>query len=164
MQSAMTRTLSTKAITLMSTYSPAADERIYSYDIYSMLKNEICFSRACIPLNNRNVRSTHSAFYQYGNFVCSLDGTQFTCLGKSGGKNRSLRIKWICNKSIQKRNKRICVCKSHCTESSYGKCTYMYPDKDFINCRGLLSPANRPYSYLCMFSEIRQRMFFSSTI
>ena len=35
MQSAMTRTLSTKAITLMSTYSPAADERIYSYDIYS---------------------------------------------------------------------------------------------------------------------------------
>ena len=69
------------------------DAAFDSYDIYSMLKNEFNFSRACIPLNNRNSASSHSAFNQYGNPVCPLDGTQFTCLGKSGGKNRSMRIK-----------------------------------------------------------------------
>ena len=96
------------------------DAAFDSYDIYSMLKNEFNFSRACIPLP-----------------VCPLDGTQFTCLGKSGGKNRSMRIKWVCHKSIQKGNKRICVCETPCTESSYGKCTYTYPDKDFRKCPGI---------------------------
>ena len=113
------------------------DAAFDSYDIYSMLKKEFNFSRACIPLNNRNSSSSHSDFNQYGNPVCPLDGTQFTCLGKSGGKNRSLRIKWVCHKSIQKGNKRICVCETPCTESSYGKCTYTYPDKDFRNCPGI---------------------------
>ena len=113
------------------------DSAFDSYDIYSMLKNEFHFSRACIPLNNRNSTSAHSDFNQYGNPVCPLDGTQFTCLGKSGGKNRSMRIKWVCHKSIQKGNKRICVCETPCTESSYGKCTYTYPDKDFRNCPGI---------------------------
>jgi len=113
------------------------DAAFDSYDIYSMLKKEFNFSRACIPLNNRNSSSSHSDFNQYGNPVCPLDGTQFTCLGKSGGKNRSLRIKWVCHKSIQKGNKRICVCETPCTQSSYGKCTYTYPDKDFRNCPGI---------------------------
>ena len=102
-----------------------------------MLKKEFNFSRACIPLNNRNSSSSHSDFNQYGNPVFPLDGTQFTCLGKSGGKNRSLRIKWVCHKSIQKGNKRICVCETPCTQSSYGKCTYTYPNKDFRNCPGI---------------------------
>ena len=93
------------------------DAAFDSYDIYSMLKNEFNFSRACIPLNSRNSTSSHSAFNQYGNPVCPLDGTQFTCLGKSGGKN--------------------CVCETPCTQSSYGKCTYTYPDKDFRNCPGI---------------------------
>ena len=113
------------------------DAAFDSYDIYSMLKKKFNFSRACIPLNNRNSSSSHSDFNQYGSPVCPLDGTQFTCLGKSGGKNRSLRIKWVCHKSIQKGNKRICVCETPCTQSSYGKCTYTYPDKDFRKCPGI---------------------------
>ena len=48
-----------------------------------------------------------------------------------------MRIKWVCHKSIQKGNKRICVCETPCTESSYGKCTYTYPDKDFRKCPGI---------------------------
>lgn len=107
------------------------DSAFDSYDNYSMLKNDFHFSRACIPLNQRNSISYHTTFNQYGNPVCPLDGTQFTCLGKSGGENRSLRIKWVCPKSIQNGSKRICICDTPCTTSSYGKCTYTYPDKNF---------------------------------
>ncbi len=56
--------------------------------------------------------------------------TPFTCLGKSGGKNRSLRLKWVCHKSIANGSARICSCETPCTDSSYGKCTYTYPTKD----------------------------------
>ena len=113
------------------------DSAFDSYDNYSMLKNDFHFSRACIPLNQRNSISSHTTFNQYGNPVCPLDGTQFTCLGKSGGKNRSLRIKWVCPKSIQNGSKRICICDTPCTTSSYGKCTYTYPDKNFRDCPGI---------------------------
>lgn len=113
------------------------DSAFDSYDIYSMLKNDFNFSRACIPLNRRNTKSSNSHFNEYGNPVCPLDGTQFTCMGKSGGKNRSTRIKWVCHKSIHKGNTRTCTCETPCTESSYGKCAYTYPEKDFRSCPGI---------------------------
>lgn len=113
------------------------DSAFDSYDTYSMLKDDFHFSRACIPLNHRNSKSSDTHYNQFGNPVCPLDGTQFTCLGKSGGKNRSLRIKWVCHKSTPQGNKRICTCETPCTESSYGKCTYTYPDKNFRDCPGI---------------------------
>lgn len=113
------------------------DSAFDSYDNYSLLKNEFGFSRACIPLNPRNSKSSSACFNNYGNPVCPNDGTQFTCLGKSGGKNRSLRIKWVCPKSIQSGKTRICTCKNPCTNSSYGKCVYTYPDKHFRDYPGI---------------------------
>lgn len=113
------------------------DSAFDSYDNYSMLKNEFNFSRVCVPINSRNSKSSDSVFNEFGNPICPLDGTQFTCLGKSGGKNRSLRYKWVCPKSIAKGGTRICTCETPCTESSYGKCTYTYPDKDFRKCPGI---------------------------
>ena len=107
------------------------DSAFDSYDNYTMLRNEFHFKRACIPLNRRNSKQSNIDFDQYGTPLCPLDKTPFIFAGKSGGKNRSLRFKWICHKSVPVGSKRICICPSPCTESSYGKCTYTYPDKDF---------------------------------
>ncbi len=96
-----------------------------------MLKNEFGFEPACIPLNKRNSKKSNTNFNEFGTPVCPLDKTPFTFLGKSGGKNRSMRFKWVCNKSVQCGNARVCTCKTPCTASSYGKCTYTYPDKGF---------------------------------
>ena len=70
-------------------------------------------------------------FDEYGTPLCPLDKTPFIFLGKSGGKNRSQRFKWVCHKSVQSGSTRICTCQNPCTESPYGKCTYTYPDRDF---------------------------------
>ena len=113
------------------------DAAFDSYDIYSMLKNDFKFKRVCIPLNPRNSKTSNTLFNQFGNPICPIDGTQFTCLGKSGGKNRSLRFKWVCHKSVPKGNTRICICENPCTDSAYGKCAYTYPDKNFRDCPGI---------------------------
>ena len=44
-----------------------------------------------------------------------------------------LRFKWVCPKSVRipKTGTRRCICDKPCTDSSYGKCVYTYPDKDF---------------------------------
>ena len=107
------------------------DAAFDSYDNYTMLKNDFSFKRVCIPLNNRNSKNSDASFDEHGTPVCPLDKTPFSFLGKSGGENRSLRFKWVCSKSIPCGSTRICTCETPCTASSYGKCTYTYPDKNF---------------------------------
>ena len=107
------------------------DSAFDSYDTYTMLKNDFHFSRACIPLNQRNSKSSYEHFNKFGNPICHLTGKQFTCIGRSGGKHRSERIKWVCPESVQMGNTRRCTCSNPCTDSAYGKCVYTYPDKDF---------------------------------
>ena len=107
------------------------DSAFDSYDNYTMLKNDFHFNRVCIPLNRRNTKPNGIDFDEYGTPLCPLDKTPFIFLGKSGGKNRSQRFKWVCHKSVQSGSTRICTCQTPCTESSYGKCTYTYPDRDF---------------------------------
>ena len=70
-------------------------------------------------------------FDEYRTPLCPLDKTPFSFPGKSGGKNRSQRFKWVCHKSVQDGSTHICTCQTPCTESPYGKCTYTYPDRDF---------------------------------
>ena len=72
-----------------------------------------------------------AAFDANGTPICPFDGTPFTYLGKSGGKKRSLRFKWVCHCSVKSGNTRKCICEHPCTDSTYGKCVYTYPDKDF---------------------------------
>lgn len=107
------------------------DSAFDSYDNYSMLKNDFHFERACIPMNIRNSKSSNAQLNAHGTPVCPLDGAAFTFLGKSGGKKRSLRFKWVCPKFMQHGSTRICCCDTPCTPSTYGKCVYTYPDKDF---------------------------------
>lgn len=114
-----------------------------SYDNYALLKNEFHFERACIPMNARNSKSSNAQFSARGTPVCPLDGTEFKFLGKSGGKNRSLRFKWVCPKSVQCGSNRVCCCETPCTASTYGKCVYTYPDKDFRLYPGI--PRDTPH-------------------
>jgi hypothetical protein len=107
------------------------DSAFDSYDNYSMLRNDFHFDRVAIPLNLRNSSSAHSDFDSNGTPVCPVDNTSFTYLGASGGKNRSLRFKWVCHKSEPSGTTRVCTFDTPCTDSSYGRCVYTYPDKDF---------------------------------
>ena len=106
------------------------DAAFDSYDNYAMLKNEFGFERICIPLNKRNGKSTATNFDEFGAPLCPVDGSKFICLGKSGGKHRSPRIKWVCRKSIAKGRTRRLICEQPCTTSKYGKCVYTYPNKN----------------------------------
>ena len=111
------------------------DSAFDSYDIYAMLRDEFHFDRAAIPLNNRNTAFSklNSAFDNDGIPVCPLDRTPFKLLGFSGHTKRSKRFKWVCHKSVPvpKSSKRICTCETPCTDSSYGRCVYTYPAKNF---------------------------------
>ena len=113
------------------------DSAFDSYDTYAMLKNEFDFSRACIPLNSRNTGSAHGNFNEFGNPVCPKTGEQFICLGKSGGKKRSECMKWVCTGSEANGTTRHCTCNTPCTASSYGRCVYTYPEKNFRQCPGI---------------------------
>jgi hypothetical protein len=112
-----------------------ADGIFDTYDIYKMLKDDFKFDRVAIPLNNRNAAFSkmNAEFDDNGTPVCPIDKTPFKFLAKSGGKNRSLRFKWVCHKSvtIHGSSKRILHCDTPCTDSTYGRCVYTYPAKDF---------------------------------
>ncbi len=110
-----------------------SDSACDSYDNYSMLRNEFGFSRAVIPINARNAKSSSACLDASGAPICPQSGEKFQFLGKCGGENRSLRFKWVCPKSVPvpKTASRVCTCDTPCTDSTYGKCVYTYPDKDF---------------------------------
>ena len=88
-------------------------------------------------MNRRNSKTSDAHFNSCGTPICPIDGVPFRFIGKSGGKNRSVRFKWVCPKSVQQGTTRICTCEHPCTDSSYGKCVYTYPDKDFRLCPGI---------------------------
>lgn len=122
------------------------DSAFDSYDNFSMLKNEFKFERACIPINPRNSKSDTDDnqrpepvnFNKNGIPLCPLDNTPFISLGKSKGAHRSTRFKFVCPKSKPGGKSRVCTCETPCTTSSYGRCVYTYPDKDFRTYPGIL--------------------------
>jgi len=109
------------------------DSAFDSYDNYSMLRKDFGFERVCIPMNVRNSKNFSAEFDENGTPICPLDRSPFTFLGETGGRNRSRRFKWVCQKSVivKGSSNRICTCEHPCTSSSYGRCVYTYPDKDF---------------------------------
>lgn len=109
------------------------DSAFDSYDNYAMLHCKFGFERVCIPMNIRNAKGSDALYDSNGAPICPLDRLPFTFIGQCGGKNRSLRFKWVCPKSVPVKgsSSRVCTCKNPCTSSSYGKCVYTYPDKDF---------------------------------
>ena len=111
------------------------DSAFDTYDLYAALREEFRFNRVAIPLNARNssFSKLNAEYDDNGTPVCPIDRTPFNYLCVSGGKNRSMRFKYVCHKSVKvpKSSKRICTCDTPCTDSSYGRCVYTYPAKDF---------------------------------
>jgi len=108
-----------------------ADGSFDSYDNFNILRDEFNFNRVAIPLNSRNTKTAHADFDDNGTPICPIDKTPFTFLGNSGGINRSQRFKWVCHKSKSAGSTRVLTCDTPCTDSTYGRCVYTYPAKDF---------------------------------
>jgi hypothetical protein len=108
-----------------------ADSSFDKYDTYSMLKNDFHFNRICIPLNPRNSNSAHSDFDINGTPLCPKDNTPFVYHSLCSGKNRSLRFKYVCPKSVKiiGSPNPVCICDNPCTNTSY-KSAYTYPHKN----------------------------------
>lgn len=107
------------------------DAAMDSYQNYTMLRDDFGFDRVCIPLNLRNSKNSSADFDPDGTPVCPVDKTPFRFVGVCRGQKRSFRMKWVCHKSVKKRNTRVCTCEHPCTASKYGKCVYTYPNKNF---------------------------------
>lgn len=109
------------------------DSAFDSYDNYTVLHDKFKFERVCVPMNARNSKASNAEFDGNGTPICPIDRSPFTFIGECGGKNRSKRFKWVCPKSVQVKGSptRVCTCETPCTDSSYGRCVYTYPKKDF---------------------------------
>jgi len=120
----------------------SGDAAFDSYDNYSFLLRDYGFHRAVIPMNPRNsATSDAKEFNENGTPLCPVDGTPFIFHSKSGGKHRSLRLKYICPKTriiqTEKGTTRRCICETPCSTSKYGQCVYVYPEKNLRLYPGL---------------------------
>ena len=98
-------------------------------DHYSFLKDTCNFSKVLIPINQRNSSSLPPVGYnEYGYPVCPNDDTLvMKRCGVTCGKNRTLRIKWICPKAKGS----ACSCENPCSTAKFGRTAYTYGSLDF---------------------------------
>jgi len=127
------------------TYSTfSADAAFDSYDNYTFLLGEQGFLKAVIPINPRNSLSANSTnFNDQGIPLCPRDKAPFLFHSKSGGKNRSVRFKFVCPKSKKVYPKPNSTtwrseCANPCTSATYARCVYVYPNKNHRLYPGLL--------------------------
>lgn len=114
----------------------SGDAAFDSYDNYRFLLCEYHFQKAVIPLNPRNsATADRKEFNESGTPLCPLDGTPFSPKGSANSSHRSPRLKFLCPKSVMRKapNGRytyVCLCDTPCTDNKYGKCVYVYPNKN----------------------------------
>ena len=114
----------------------SGDAAFDSYDNFTFLLGKYGFDKAVIPMNPRNsATSGNGKFNENGTPLCPRDGTPLRLLGKSGGKKRSLRLKYICPRTNAHQLPSGGVtwqsfCQTPCSDSICGKCVYVYPDKN----------------------------------
>jgi hypothetical protein len=107
------------------------DSEFDSYDNFAFLKS--CkFQKVFIPINNRNTKNlVDSLVNADGTPICPLDKSLFLPDGSCKGKNRSLRLKYVCPKSIRIKTNWKCLCENPCRETKSTVTIYKYPDKNF---------------------------------
>lgn len=107
------------------------DSEFDSYDNFSFL-NYCGFKKVFIPMNRRNsATSIHTDIDIEGTPLCPLTKEPFKPDGSCKGKNRSLRLKYVCPKSIKKGKNFTTTCKTPCRDVKSTVTTYKYPNKDF---------------------------------
>ena len=115
------------------------DAAFDTIEIYNGLFLDLKFKDAYIPLNSRNLtEKAECPVNENGIPCCPNDPT--LPMKREGGKS-NLRsgiptMKFVCPKmnweydKQTKKSKRVCHCKNPCTDSSCGRMTYIYPEKD----------------------------------
>jgi len=109
------------------------DSAFDSYDNYTLLMNTFGFEKVVVPLNPRRGKTdmVSVGFNEEGTPLCPMDSSlSLLYMGVCKGKNRSMRLKWNCPKSIPVGTSRKCTCQHPCSESSYGRTVYTYPHKN----------------------------------
>jgi len=107
------------------------DSEFDSYDNFSFLRYE-GFEKVFIPINQRNSAASHNMEIDCeGTPLCPLSKEPFKSDGSCKGKNRSLRLKYVCPKSVKKGKNFITTCETPCRDVKSTVTTYKYPDKDF---------------------------------
>lgn len=119
-----------------------ADSEFDSYANFTYLKN-LGFQKVLIPLNVRNSKPENSALLEipYDNDgwpLCPETKDPMVLEGPCNGKDRSLRFKFRCPKVSFPKGKRTCSCEDPCTDAPSGRSHYVYPDKDFRMCPGIV--------------------------
>ena len=116
------------------------DSAFDNYKTYPFLLNDCEFDKALIPLNERNKSDLPQPSYNENGWpMCPKDvSLAMEYNGHCNGKNRSPRDKWVCPKTHFENEKRVCHCEDPCTDSTYGRVTYTYPDQDLRTYPGLI--------------------------
>ena len=119
------------------------DAAFDSYDTYSALLREFQLERAVIPMSRRNTAGKLVAHLdENGIPLCPNDGSQLKFHSVCGGKNRSMRLKFICPETERVKSPNgttwRCRCDQPCSASAYGRCVYIYPDADLRLYPGIL--------------------------
>lgn len=102
------------------------------------------FSKAYIPLNKRSdLHYEDCPVNDDGIPCCPKDTTlPMKSEGRCRRKNGLVRFKFVCPKvkwqRIDGKQKRVCLCKHPCTDSSCGRMFYVYPEKAFRTYPGVL--------------------------
>jgi hypothetical protein len=115
------------------------DSEFDSYSNFSYLMNDLRFSKALIPLNNRgNSTLPKPNFDIFGYPLCpSNHSLPMVYWGKNPTKN-SYRFKFICPKYLRNGSSITTTCSNPCTSSSYGRVIYTHPEQDFRTYPGII--------------------------
>jgi len=120
----------------------SGDGAFDSFANYIFLLKEYQFEKAVIPLNPRGgIPAAEVGLNERGIPACPRDGTPFLFHSRYQAKGRALRFKFVCPKTkrvlTNKGATRSCFCDNPCSDSPYGRCVYVCPDKNLRLYPGL---------------------------
>ena len=105
-----------------------ADAGFDSTENYRYLFKD-CSLKPVISLNPRNSKELDEKYNENGIPVCSKDNT--LNFKFDGYCDKRKRLKWVCPLNKRENNYRFTTCQDPCTDSSYGRVIYTYPEDNY---------------------------------
>jgi hypothetical protein len=109
-----------------------ADSEFDSYANYDFLRAN-GFEKILIPINDRNSKQADNITFPLdAQFTptCPKIKAPFIPDGIVKGKKRSMRLKFVCPKSLKVKGRWTCECKTKCRKTNSTVTTYVYPNGD----------------------------------
>ena len=106
----------------------SADAGFDSNENYRYLIED-CSLYPVISLNPRNSKNLDENYNVNGIPVCSRDNK--LTFKFDGYCDKRKRLKWVCPLNTRKGNYRFTTCQNPCTDSSYGRVIYTYPEDNY---------------------------------